>query len=225
VRCRRFGPGGPSADRLARSTKPKIRLHHSAADPRCCQPVGCRFRAVRNHPQAHLQEEHKGHHWRDMLYMPKKRISYSSRDGREPAEVAHRQGLARHGKARAAPTAELLEDVVRFPYMTSLEALSWQFPLAHHHFLEGIQERCPWQASRQALHQHHRPTRRCRAPDKDLPLGGKEVRRPLSLAGREYCSRRIPSLAGGGRLTREDSSPCLEEGAYGRRLKISSESR
>jgi hypothetical protein len=43
-------------------------------------------------------------------------------------------------KARAAPVAELLEDVVRTPRPASSEALSWRHPFALYHFLEGIQE-------------------------------------------------------------------------------------
>jgi hypothetical protein len=43
-------------------------------------------------------------------------------------------------KARAAPAAELLKDVVRTPQPASLEALSYWHPLALNYFLEGVQE-------------------------------------------------------------------------------------
>jgi hypothetical protein len=65
-----------------------------------------------------------------MLHMPRKWLSSPSRDGRESVVAAPRWGLARHGKARLAPTADLLEDVVRMPCTTSLRARSWRCHLA-----------------------------------------------------------------------------------------------
>jgi hypothetical protein len=63
------------------------------------------------------------------------------------------------------------------------------------------------------------------APDKALPFSGKEVRRPLPLAGREAFSRRILVLPGMIRLRREGTSPCQEVDGYGRRLRTSPESQ
>jgi hypothetical protein len=148
--------------------------------------------------------------------MPGKRLSSPSRDGREPAEAAHRRGLARHGKARVAPTAELLEDVVRSSRMASSEALSWWCPLALHHFLEGtlhhflegVQERCPQQASQQGLHRRLRPARRCRAPVRALSLkweGSKKA--PPPWRGRKRAQEGSPPRPGKGRLTKEGTSP------------------
>jgi hypothetical protein len=41
-------------------------------------------------------------------------------------------------KARAAPVAELLDDVVRASQPASSEALSWWHPFTLYHFLEGV---------------------------------------------------------------------------------------
>jgi hypothetical protein len=126
----------------------------------------------------------------------------------------HRQGLARHDEARVTPTVDLLEDVVRSRRTTSLETLSWRCPLAPHHFLEGIRERCRRQVSRQALHrqQHHQSlAKHCWALIKALPLSGKEARRRLPLAregsmpekalrpgrGKKAYERRLLPLLGG----------------------------
>jgi hypothetical protein len=95
-------------------------------------------------------------------------------------------------EARAAPTAELLEDVVRTPRPTSLEALSWRHPFALYHFLE-------------ALRRTFSPARRCRAPGNALPFARKEGKEDLSALR-------------GGKLTREGISPRLEKEAYKRRL-------
>jgi hypothetical protein len=54
---------------------------------------------------------------------------------------------------------------------------------------------------------------------------GKEVRRPLPLAGREACSGRILVPAGMRRITREGTSPCREGEVYRRRLRTSPESQ
>jgi hypothetical protein len=113
------------------------------------------------------------------LYMPRKRLSSPSREGREQEGVEHQRELARQHVARVDPTVELLEDVVISTCTTSLEAVSWRCPLAPHHFLEGVQERCPRQSSREALHwrQHHRPLAKALsgASQDIFPLVGREA--------------------------------------------------
>jgi hypothetical protein len=129
----------------------------------------------------------------------------------------------RHGQGKGCSYSRASQRCREASRTTSSEVLSWRHPLALHHFLEGVQERCSWQAPRQALHQQLRPARRCRATTKALPFSGKEVRTPLPLVGREAYSIRNPSLAGKRRLTREGISPSREKEACKRRLGIAPE--
>jgi hypothetical protein len=108
-------------------------------------------------------------------------------------------------KARAAPAAELLEDVVRTPRPASSEALSWRHPFSLYHFQEGIKGRCTWQALRQALPWMFIPARRCRAPGKALPFAGKEGKKASPPCREGSFEVKTSPLAGRKWSTREGS--------------------
>jgi hypothetical protein len=156
--------------------------------------------------------EGEGRRRRGHAMLPWKRCSSPTKGGREPVEAMPCQGLVKHGKARAAPTAELLEDVVRSPHMTSQEALSWRYPLA----LLPFPGRClgtmpvasllassvlaiAFQLGKALPGSRQGPSLRWEGGKKALPL-----------LGREACTRRILVLAGMRRLTSEGTSPCQE---------------
>jgi hypothetical protein len=144
------------------------------------------------------------------------------------AETRYQWDLARHGEARVAPTAELPVDVVRSSRMAYLKALSWQCPLAPHHFLDGIREWFPRKASRQALQQHqqhHLPAKSYRVSDQTFLLSGKEVRRPLPFAREGSMQEKPLPLGGGRRSVWEKAPPLAGRKAWTRRLRISPKSQ
>jgi hypothetical protein len=110
-------------------------------------------------------------------------------------------------KARAAPAAELLKDVVRTSRFASSEALSWQHPFVLYHFLEGVQGRCPRQALRQALLRTFIPGRHCRAPRKALPFARKEGDKASPPCEEGILQAKASPLAGRKRHMREGSGP------------------
>jgi hypothetical protein len=78
-----------------------------------------------------LREEDEGRRRHGYaIYAKEAALLSLSGEGREPVEAAPYGGFSRHGKTRAAPTTKLLNDVVRKPHTSSLEAHSWRYPLA-----------------------------------------------------------------------------------------------
>jgi hypothetical protein len=59
--CRCSGPGVPAPVAWPAPPRPRIRLYRPATSLRRCRPIGCRFRAVRSHLQAHLRDEDEAH--------------------------------------------------------------------------------------------------------------------------------------------------------------------
>jgi hypothetical protein len=197
---RRSGPGGPSACRLARSTKAedKDSPHGdqtealpdgrpplpSGEEPPATPLEGRRWR----HPLSRL------HIARAMVLIPHRRWEWTSRKQRRA------RGTKGMVKARVAPVVELLEDVVRAPRPASLKAMSWRHPLAINHFLEGVQEwfprwapdkHCPRWIARQGVAGHQA---------RSFPFVGKEEKKASpsygegSLQAKDSTSRSCPSL-------------------------------
>jgi hypothetical protein len=171
--CRCSGLGGPSAGRLARSTKAEDKA----------SPPGSRIEALPDSwPPLPSGEEPSASPCGKKTKATASPAIYSrGRGAHLPQEVGENQlkycsarGSKGMVKTRAPPAAELLEDVVRTSQFASSEALPWQHPFVLYHFQEGVQGRCPRQALRQALLRTFIPARRCRAPCKALPFARKE---------------------------------------------------
>jgi hypothetical protein len=157
-----------------------------------------------------------------MFYMSGKRLSSSTRDGRESAEAAHRWGLVMHGKGKGCSYGRASQRCRETPHTTSSESLPWRYPLALHHFLEGVQERCLRQAL-PASFTSAAPSDRVLSGASQGPFlkheGGKKAsppcgersmleKDPFPSRGREGLRKKAPPLAGRKKHTREGSGPC-----------------
>jgi hypothetical protein len=130
--------GGPSTCRLARSMKGKDKNSPSGGRTKAL-PAGRPPLPNGKEPSANPLAGRRQRQPLSGLHIARAVALLSHRRWERTSGKHHRAGGTKGMvKARVGPMTELLEDVVRTPRWTSLEALPWRHPFTLRHFLEVV---------------------------------------------------------------------------------------